>query len=252
MIIVDVRIKLDQFEGPLDLLLHLVEKAELDIYEISIVEITDQYMQILSASESLELEIASEFLVMAATLVAIKSRMLLPQPKKQDDTDVPANTEWFDPREQLVERLLEYKKYKRLGEMLRKREQEWQQYYRRDPIDLTPFSKTQNPVEGITPDDLLEVFVSLLQKEKELPLTSVAYEEVTVEERIQEIEQQLAKKEYLTFQQLLATTKNSREWIITTFLALLELMKLKKIVCYQEDVFTEIWIEKYEKVLMHG
>ena len=249
---VDVQVKLDQFEGPLDLLLHLVEKAEVDIYKISIVEITDQYMDILSQSEQLELEIASEFLVMAATLVAIKSRMLLPQPKKQDEANAQTHEEWWDPREQLVERLLEYKKYKRLGEMLRKREQEWQQYYRRDPVDLTPYCKSQNPVEGITPDDLLEIFVSLLKKEEEMPFASVAYEEVTVEERIKEIEQQLAKNASLTFQQLLASRKSSKEWVITTFLALLELMKLKKIVCYQDEIFTEIRIEKAEKVLIHG
>jgi len=247
----EVQIKLDQFEGPLDLLLHLVEKAEVDLAEISIVEITDQYMEILSASENLELEIASEFLVMAATLVALKSRMLLPQPKQRAESEQ-ENEEWFDPREQLVERLLEYKKYKRLGEMLRKREQEWQQVYRRCPMDLTPYSKTQNPVEGLSPDDLLNVFISLLQKEREMPMTSVAYEEVTVEERMKEIEQQLAENEYLTFRQLLSSTKRSKEWMITTFLALLELMKLKKIICYQEDVFSEIWIEKYEKVLVHG
>lgn len=248
----DVQIKLDQFEGPLDLLLHLVEKAEVDISQISIVEITDQYMRILSESESLELEIASEFLVMAATLVAIKSRMLLPQPKKQDTSDGQADEEWLDPREQLVERLLEYKKFKRLGEMLGERENKWQQYYRRSPMDLTPYTKTKNPVEGITPDDLLEVFVSFLKKEKEMPLTSVAYEEVTVEDRIREIERELEQNHYLTFQQLLPSTNNSKEWVITTFLALLELIKLKKIICHQEDVFSEIWIEKVEKVLMHG
>lgn len=248
----DVRIKLDQFEGPLDLLLHLVETAEVDIYEISIVEITDQYMNILSESEKWELELASEFLVMAATLVAMKSRALLPQTKNQERIHDQESDEWFDPREQLIERLLEYKKYKRLGEMLRHQESEWHQYYLRPPIDLTPYSKVHNPVEGITPDDLLEVFVSLLKKEKQEPIATVAREEISVSDRMAEIVQLLEREDYLTFHRLLSSTKRSKEWVITTFLALLELIKCKQIVCHQEDVFTEIWIEKYEKVLVHG
>lgn len=248
----DVRIKLDQFEGPLDLLLHLVEKAEVDIYEISIVEITDQYMKILSDSEEWELEIASEFLVMAATLVAIKSRMLLPQPEKLDTDDDQASEEWFDPREQLVERLLEYKKYKRLGEMLRHKEQEWQKCYVRPPVDLTPYSKEQNPVEGISPDDLFEIFVSLLKEERKEPVATVVREEISVSDRMNEILELLEKEDYLTFRQLLSPTQRSREWVITTFLALLELIKCKQIVCHQEDVFSDIWVEKYEKVLIHG
>lgn len=247
----DVRIKLDQFEGPLDLLLHLVETAEVDIYEISIVEITDQYLKILSESDEWELEEMSEFLVMAATLVALKSRMLLPRPEKEISHDQEDDV-WLDPREQLVERLLEYKKYKRLGEMLRHQESEWQQYYLRPPLDLTPYTKEQNPVEGITPDQLLEVFVSLLKNEREEPVATVTREEISVSERMKEIVRQLEKEDYLTFRQLLSSSKKSKEWVITTFLALLELIKCNQIVCHQEDVFSEIWIEKYEKVLVHG
>lgn len=127
-----VDIKLDSFEGPLDLLLHLIDRAEVDIYDIPVVEITDQYMNHLYIMQELQLDVASEFLVMAATLLAIKSKMLLPKREEQmfDEWGIEPYEEEEDPMEELVQRLLEYKKYKQLAETFREREKEQAGYTR--------------------------------------------------------------------------------------------------------------------------
>ncbi|WP_341539274.1 segregation and condensation protein A [Hazenella coriacea] len=242
-----MKIKLDSFEGPLDLLLHLIEKAEVDIYEVPIAKITDQYVHVLSEAQELELEVASEFLVMAATLIAIKSRMLLPkQELEEEDFDL-LEEEWMDPREELVERLLEYKRYKRLGEVLREREEERSKVYSRSPMDLTPYIPDVNPVEGLTADDLLQAFVEALKNQKPPePMTKVAREEISVSARMEEIFQELLEKGHLFFSRLLCWDEVTKERVITTFLALLELMKLKRIVCRQNDLFGDILVEKME------
>lgn len=130
--------KLDTFEGPLDLLLHLIDQEEVDIYDIPIARITDQYMEYMEQLESIELETTSEFLVMAATLLAIKSKMLLPKPPAID-IGMDIEDEGVDPREELVQRLLEYRKYKAIAEELRDKELARSLIYSREPIDLTPF-----------------------------------------------------------------------------------------------------------------
>jgi segregation and condensation protein A len=246
---VDVKIKLDMFEGPLDLLLHLIEKAEVDIYQIPIARITDQYVQVITAAQERELEVASEFLVMAATLLAIKSKMLLPKQELiEEDFSMTEEEDWFDdPRTELVERLLEYKRYKRLGEVLRQKEAERSKVFSRPPLDLTPYTPEVNPVEGLTPDDLLQAFVEALKnRQPQEPMAKVAREEISVSERMEEIYQELLQKGQLFFTHLLHWGTVSKERVITTFLALLELMKLKKIVCRQQTLFGEILIEPLE------
>lgn len=250
MVNVDLRIKLDQFEGPLDLLLHLIEKSEVDIYEVPIAQITNQYMAVLSSQSEWELEVASEFLVMAATLIAMKSRMLLPKPEKFELSELEEATETFDPRQQLVERLLEYKRYKRLGEMLREKEEERSRLYVRPPVDLTPYTRLQNPVEGLTADDLLKAFIQVLEeKNEEEQVATVVREEISVKDRMEEILQLLEKADFLRFEELFQQRPKTKDNIITTFLALLELMKLRQIACTQESVFSEIMIQKYEEVV---
>jgi segregation and condensation protein A len=244
----DVKIKLDMFEGPLDLLLHLIEKAEVDIYQVPIARITDQYMQILEEAQEMELEIASEFLVMAATLLAIKSRMLLPKQETVEEEWANEEEEWFtDPRKELVERLLEYKRYKRLGELLREREEERSKVFSRPAMDLASFAKEANPVEGLTPDDLLAAFVEAIKSRKPPEsMTKVTREEISVSARMEEITRELEEKGQLFFSGLLQWDVVTKERVITTFLALLELMKLKKIVCRQSRLFGDILIEKLE------
>jgi segregation and condensation protein A len=243
---VDVKIKLDMFEGPLDLLLHLIEKSEVDIYQVPIAQITDQYMKVLAEAREMELEIASEFLVMAATLLAIKSRMLLPRQEPiEEEAGYAEEGEWFvDPRTELVERLLEYKRFKRLGEVLRQREEERSKVYSRPPMDLSPYTPQVNPVEGLTPDDLLQAFVDALKNRKPPePMTKVAREEISVSARMDEIYEQLLREGQLFFSKLLNWDLITKERVITTFLALLELMKVKKIVCRQSRLFGDILIE---------
>lgn len=241
----DVKIKLDMFEGPLDLLLHLIEKAEVDIYQVPIAQITDQYMQIIHEAQEMELEVASEFLVMAATLLAIKSRMLLPKQELTEEEMMNSEEEWFvDPRTELVERLLEYKRYKRLGEVLRQREEERSRVYTRPPMDLEPYMPEVNPVEGLTPDNLLQIFVDVLKNRKQdEPIAKVSREEISVSARMEEIYEELMQKGQLFFSKLLNWDIVTKERVITTFLALLELMKVKKIVCRQDRLFGEILIE---------
>ncbi|MFC7442179.1 segregation and condensation protein A [Laceyella putida] len=245
----DVKIKLALFEGPLDLLLHLIEKAEVDIYQVPIAQITEQYMQVLYEAQELELEVASEFLVMAATLLAIKSRMLLPRQEEilEDEYDY-GEEEWFvDPRTELVERLLEYKRFKRLGEVLREREEERSKVYSRPAMDLSSYTPEANPVEGLTPDDLLQAFVDALKNRKPPePMTKVAREEISVSARMDEIYKDLLEQGQLFFTKLLRWDVLTKERVITTFLALLELMKVKKIVCRQHSLFGEILIERLE------
>jgi segregation and condensation protein A len=228
------------------LLLHLIEKAEVDIYQVPISQITDQYMAIIHEAQEMELEVASEFLVMAATLLAIKSRMLLPKQEKVEEELLGSEEEWFvDPRTELVERLLEYKRYKRLGEVLRQREEERSLVYSRSPIDLTPYTPEVNPVNGLKPDDLLQIFVEVLKnrKQQEEPMAKVAREEISVSARMDEIYEELLEKGQLFFSKLLRWDFVTKERVITTFLALLELMKVKKIVCRQDRLFGEILIE---------
>lgn len=239
-----VKIKLNSFEGPLDLLLHLIERAEVDIWEVPISQITDQYMAILAEMQELELDVASDFLVMAATLLAIKSRMLLPRPEPEGGS-AEEEEEGVDPREQLIERLIEYKKYKKLAEVLGEREIERQQVYTRLPLDLSGYTKEENPLLGVQMETLLELFVEAMKKRKvEEPLTHVAREEISVGDRMREIDRLAQESEEpLLFSQLVSGDSITRERLVTTFLALLELMKLRRILCRQDRLFDDIRIE---------
>ncbi|PTM58630.1 segregation and condensation protein A [Desmospora activa] len=242
----DVKIKLDMFEGPLDLLLHLIDRSELDVCEIPIARITDQYMEVLSSSQQLELDVASEFLVMAATLLAIKSRMLLPRAEPVDLSDMMEVDEGLDPREELVQRLLEYKKYKRLSEVLREREAERSQVYTRMPMDLTPYTPVENPVEGLSVDDLLQVFTEALTRprnEEPPPMTNLSRDEVSVSDRMEEIAETLWQKGgRMHFSNLLVWELVTKDRVVTTFLALLELMKTKRVHIMQRELFQDIEI----------
>ena len=153
-------IKLTSFQGPLDLLLHLIEKAEVDIYDIPVVAITDQYMDYLYVMQELQLDVASEFLVMAATLLAIKSKLLLPRREEQDLSELLEGFDYEeeDPRIELVQRLLEYKKFKSIADDLREKEIEQSKVYTRPAEDLSRYlsQEEENPVKDVTLYDLVE------------------------------------------------------------------------------------------------
>jgi segregation and condensation protein A len=238
-----VHYKLESFEGPLDLLLHLIDKAEVDIYNIPINDITNQYMDYLSSMEQIELGPTSEFLVMAATLLSIKSKMLLPKPPA--DLDIEGYEEGVDPREELVQKLIEYRKYKGIADHLRDKELARSLIYSREPEDLTPFipEVTENPLKGLHLADLVLAFQKALRKSvKRNTVAKIRRDEISVKDRIREVIDILkASQGKLLFSKLFST--GTREEIVVTFLAILELMKVKRITCFQHSLFDDIVIQ---------
>ncbi|XID94217.1 segregation and condensation protein A [Paenibacillaceae bacterium WGS1546] len=238
--------KLETFEGPLDLLLHLIDKAEIDIQDISISEITDQYMEYLAAMQELELDITSEFLVMAATLLSMKSRQLLPKPPVTEEPWLTVDEdEDLDPREELIRKLIEYRKFKAAANQLREKEWDRSQVYTREPADLTPYEKAAhaNPVEGLHVDDLVRAFRKAMRRlAGRQRVSSIRKDEISVKDRIQDIVDTLKRRGdggKLLFSQLMREEADRVE-IVVTFLAVLELMKRKWISCHQSALFDEI------------
>jgi segregation and condensation protein A len=243
---VKVHYKLETFEGPLDLLLHLIDKSEIDVYNIPISEITDQYMEVLNSMQELELEVTSEFLVMAATLLAIKSQMLLPKPPVIELEDDYGFDEDYDPRAELVQKLIEYRKYKSIAEELRDKELARSLIYTREPEDLTPYvpSVPENPVRGLHVADLVIAFQRALRKAKSRnTIAKIRRDEISVKDRMTEVVELLDQNGGRILFSRLVGEDMTREDIVVTFLALLELMKVKKIVCFQNKLFDDIVIQ---------
>lgn len=236
--------KLNSFEGPLDLLLHLIDKAEIDIHEVSISEITDQYMEYLHAMKELELEVTSEFLVMAATLLAIKSKQLLPKPPVFEDEYEDWPDDGLDPRDELIQKLVEYRKFKQIAEQLREKEFERSLVYSREPEDMTPFMKEEkvNPVEGLLVSDLIAAFQKALRRAaRRNVVATVQRDEISVKDRIRDIVDVLKQYETVRFSRLIRENIDRHE-VVVTFLAILELMKMKHIHCFQHQLFDDIVI----------
>jgi segregation and condensation protein A len=244
---VTILYKLETFEGPLDLLLHLIDQAEIDIQDISVSEITDQYLAYLDAMQELELDVTSEFLVMAATLLSIKSRHLLPKPPaaEEDPWTGGEEEEGEDPREELIRKLIEYRKYKLAAAQLKERERERSLVYTREPADLTPFvpEKRTNPVEGLHVDDLVRAFRKALRRASGAGrVAAIRRDEISVKDRIRDMLEALKSKGRdgkMLFSQLIGDTMDRQE-IVVTFLALLELMKRRWVSCHQSRLFDEI------------
>jgi segregation and condensation protein A len=238
--------KLETFEGPLDLLLHLIDKSEIDIYNIPISEITDQYMDYLATMQELELEVTSEFLVMAATLLAIKSQMLLPKPPPPIEIDEDDfEDEDYDPRAELVQKLLEYRKYKSIAEELREKELARSLIYSREPEDLSRYIRQDNanPVEGLIPADLAIAFQRALRKAKSRnTVAKIRRDEISVKDRMRQLAGLLSERGGRLMFSGLFDEETDREEVIVTFLALLELMKTKQVICYQNRLFDDIVI----------
>ncbi|WP_188206058.1 segregation/condensation protein A [Alkalibacillus aidingensis] len=238
------QVKIDAFEGPLDLLLHLVNQYEIDIYDIPLKDITDQYMDYIHTMQDLHLDIASEYLVMAATLLEIKSKMLLPKQELELEDEYEE-----DPQEELIQRLVEYKKYKEAAHVLKEREQESNQIYTRPPLDLTDYQSDRkvSRSEVLSVTDLTNAFQRLLRRKQLLqPMeTTVQRQEISIEERMNDVLVSLQKmKGKASFENLF--DYQERFEIVTTFLALLELMKSLKIMCYQMNNFEDITVALVE------
>jgi segregation and condensation protein A len=239
---VEYNVKINEFEGPLDLLLHLIKEAKMSIWDISISEITDQYLNYIRAMEELELEIASEYLTMAAELIYIKSRLLLPNEKLETSDEYEE-----DPKEELIRRLLEYKKYKEATTKFRKLSENRQLYYTRPQGDLTPYMKDIPPLSSdISIYDLMSAFQKLMRRKALMrPLeTTVTKIGITVEERMKEIKNRLIKDKKVNFSDLFEIL--TKDYIITTFLSILELAKNNVIELRQNKNFDDILINLKE------
>jgi segregation and condensation protein A len=228
------RVKLEVFEGPLDLLLYLIRKNEVDIYDIPIAEITRQYLEMLDVMRSLNLDIAGDFLVMAATLTYIKSRMLLPTPP-----DGEGEEEEEDPRRELVDRLLEYERFREAAEAL-----DNQEILERDVFLRLPSDEGEEEELELSLFELIEAFQKVLKRSTEEIVHEITLERITIEEKITEILDRLtAAGGELEFTRLFEG-QQTKEIIILSFLALLELMKMRMIKVVQRRPFQRIRIRK--------
>jgi segregation and condensation protein A len=230
-------VKLNKFEGPLDLLLFLIKKNEVDIYDIPITTITAQYLEYLDIIQSLDLEIASDFILMAATLMRIKAQMLLPQPELEE--------EFEDPRKEIVERLIEYKKYKELAKGLAEMEDNQRHFFPRTFFYLEDngFEDSVLHASNVSLFDLIAVFKEVIERASHKSYHNVAEVEISIDEQITYLLDQLALKGEALFIDLISDFKN-RVVIIATFLAILELIRRGLIIVRQSSPFGEIWIYK--------
>lgn len=230
-------VRLEVFEGPLDLLLHLIKKNEVDIYDIPVSTITRQYLEYIRMMKELNLEVAGDFIVMASTLIQIKSRMLLPAP----DEEPGAEDEEADPRAELVRRLLEYQRYKEAALTLSERELLGRDVHVRvvagDELEPAP---EEEPVE-VELFELIEAFRRVLDRVSQESFHEVGSESITIAERINDILTALEGKESLLFDDLFPEGFN-RDFFIATFLAVLELCKLKMVRIVQASRYGSIWI----------
>jgi len=224
------QVKLDTFEGPLDLLLHLIRKSELNIYDIPIALITEQYLGYIELMHDLDLDVAGEFLVMASTLIHIKSRTLLPRPDPGQDEGGPEE----DPREALVRRLLEHEKFKAAAELLHERETvRSAQYMRPDGRVAEVAGEDYEPELEVDLFSLLAAFRGVLERANRRPTVVLPPEQMSIEDRIKQVLARLSETKACGFEDLFSDGDGSRPFMIVTFLALLEMIRLKLIRVFQ-------------------
>ena len=212
----ELDLKINEFEGPLDLLLHLIKENKMDIFDIKIEEITEQYLSYIKKQESMNLEVDSEYLVLASELIEIKSKLLLPHEKEVIDE------EESDPREELMNRLLEYQAYKEITKTLKEKELIRQEIYTKAPSSLKEFVDNDTDIKmDITLDDLVDAFQKFLERKKESkPLTTkVTENEITVSSRRSDIKMLLSKGKKISFFKLFPVY--TKEYVVATFLAVL-------------------------------
>ena len=242
--------KLKQFEGPLDLLLHLIDINKIDIYDIPISLITDQYMAYIHQMQIEDMDVTSDFLVMAATLLDIKARMLLPK-------EVNEEGEEEDPRAELVMRLLEYKKFRLMSEELKDLETGADRVFYKDPTIPPEVKEYEEPVDldklldGVTLTKLQKIFEAVMKRQQDKidPVRStfgtIKKEPVSLEDKITSVLGYARKHRKFSFRQMLEKQRDKTE-VVVTFLALLELMKVGKIHLTQEHLFDDMYIESLE------
>lgn len=230
---------LPAFQGPLDLLLHLIEEQKIDIWDIPIARITQQYLDHISAMEWVDVDQAADFLVMAATLMQIKARMLLPPDPEAEKGGAEEAEE--DPRTELVQRLLEYRRFKQAAEALRPREEYWSRVYFRPAAAREPQAPEGSPLEGVTVEDLFRAFLAVLESLPEEEFSQVPQDEVPIKEKMAEISYIVSSRGRCRVQDILASAR-SRGEVVTAFLAILELMRLGRIRAFQPKAFGDIYL----------
>ena len=241
-------VKLDQFEGPLDLLLHLISKSKVQIEDVSITEITEQYLETLHTMKQFDIEIASEFLIMASTLLYIKSCLLIPKSKPD-----PEEEEETDPKQELIDRLQEYRKYKEAGNWFRKREVYYSRVFYKLPEETSVEERKEFLSPDVSPALLCRSFMELLdhvknrekRKEKPVPVVhEIKRDPVLLKERVTQLRDYIGQCARTTFFKMLQSgdRDHTKDEIIVTFLALLVLLKENDIVLQQEYPFEDIQI----------
>lgn len=252
IILQNVNIKLETFEGPIELLYHLIEKNKIDIYDIPIASLTEQYIAVIESDSYRNMDNISEFMVMAATLIEIKSKMLLPVvPSEEDEEDI-------DPRAQLVERLLEYKRFKNISEDLKDRQEKAALVFYKDCDVPEEFTKYREPVDindvlkGVTIDDIYKAFREVMSRQENKVdrvrsgFKAVERDMFTVEEKMEYISDLLTLSHKVSFKRMFRPGSGKNEKVVT-FLAILELIKTKKISFSQNELFGDIEITLYKE-----
>lgn len=234
-------VTIDNFDGPLDLLLHLIKEQDIDIYDIKIEDITKQYLDYIRHMKELNLEIASEYLVMASELIEMKSKMLLPKKKEKEDDDYEE-----DPRELLIERLLAYKRYKEVTSEFKDLELTRKMVFTREPDNLNRYVKEDENSEELGVADLIDAFNNLLKrKELDRPIaTKITKKELSVAEKVNKIKNILRNKKRINFEDIFEVS--TKEEVIISFLSVLEMVKKDEILLTQEGNFKNIVISLKE------
>jgi len=233
----EYKVKLEVFEGPLDLLLYLIKKDELDIYDIPMESVTKQYIEYLEVMKMLDLNIAGEFLVMAATLMLIKSRMLLPIEVRPEEAE-----EEEDPRWDLVRQLVEYKKFKDTALVLEGLEQQREDIFGRDPAEAKLDKETDVALHDVGLFDLIRAFQDALKRAPETELREIFGERWTVSEKMRSLGDRLRREGRFSLSEAISRM-TTRQEIVCAFLALLELIRLHQARAVQKETYGDIWLE---------
>lgn len=235
----EYKFKINEFEGPLDLLLHLIKESEMDIMDIEIVRLTDQYLDYINNMEKMNLSIASEYLTVASELLYLKSRTLLPKISEEDESE-----EFIEAKENLINRLLEYKQYKDVTSTLKILEERRGEFYTKTPSDLREYKPDEIVLnDDISLEDLVLAFKKYLERKKyNEPLTTkITTKEISVAERRSSIRHILKHKKRVEFFELFE--EFSKPYVVATFLSILEMAKENELVIKQENNFDKIYCE---------
>lgn len=234
-------VTIDNFDGPLDLLLHLIKEQDIDIYDIKIEDITKQYLDYIKHMKELNLEIASEYLVMASELIEMKSKMLLPKKREKEEDDYEE-----DPRELLIERLLAYKRYKEVTSEFKDLELTRKMIFTREPDNLNHYAKEEESIEELGVADLIDAFNNLLKRKAlDRPIaTKITKKELSVADKVNKIKNILRNKKRINFEEIFEVS--TKEEVIISFLSVLEMVKKDEILLTQDGNFKNIVISLKE------